>query len=76
MGAVLDPDPDIRPKLVAEDKVEEKPPSIGCCFQGRCPRNLGEICKKEEPPWQISQNGNAIRCHIKIKDLNKLQKLN
>jgi len=42
LGAVLEPDPDIKPKLIAEDIVEEKPPEKGCCFQGRCPRILGE----------------------------------
>ncbi len=74
LGAVLEPDPDIKPKLVAEDIVEEKPPEKGCCFQGRCPRILGDKCKKETPPWQIGDNGNAIRCHISIKDLKKEQK--
>ena len=73
LGAVLEPDPDLKPALVAEDIVEEKPPEIGCSFQGRCPRVLGEKCFKETPPWQISKNGNAIRCHIDIKDLLKYQ---
>ena len=69
IGAVLEPDPDIKPKLVAEDIVEEKPPEIGCSFQGRCPRILGDKCREEVPPWQIGQNGNAIRCHIDIEEL-------
>ena len=73
LGAVLEPDPDLKPALVAEDIVEEKPPEIGCSFQGRCPRVLGEKCFKQTPPWQISNNGNAIRCHIDIKDLLKYQ---
>ena len=75
IGAVLEPDPDIKPKLVAEDIVEEKPPEIGCCFQGRCPRIVGDKCKNETPPWQIGENGNAIRCHIDIKDLKAQQAL-
>ena len=73
LGAVLEPDPDIKPKLVAEDIVEEKPPKNGCSFQGRCPRILGDICKNEVPPWQIVENGNCIRCHIKIEDLKNQQ---
>ncbi|MAJ66615.1 MAG: ABC transporter ATP-binding protein [Candidatus Pelagibacter sp.] len=73
LGAVLEPDPDIKPKLVAEDIVEEKPPEKGCCFQGRCPRIIGEKCKIEVPPWQIGENGNAIRCHIDIDDLKNKQ---
>ena len=73
LGAVLEPDPDIKPKLVAEDKIEEKPPEKGCSFQGRCSRIIGDKCKNETPPWQISEGGNAIRCHININDLEKLQ---
>ncbi len=73
LGAVLEPDPDIKPKLVAEDIVEEKPPENGCSFQGRCPRILGDICKNEVPPWQTCENGNSIRCHIKIDDLKSQQ---
>ena len=73
IGAVLEPDPDIKPILSAEDLVEENPPDRGCSFQGRCPRMIGEICEKESPPWQTSKNGNAIRCHISLKDLEKLQ---
>ena len=69
IGAVLEPDPDIKPKLVAEDIVEEKPPEKGCCFQGRCPRILGDKCREEVPPWQVGENGNAIRCHIDIEEL-------
>ncbi len=76
LGAVLEPDPDVKPKLVAEDIVEEKPPEQGCSFQGRCPRILGDICKNEVPPWQIGQNGNSIRCHIKVDDLKKQQNIN
>ena len=73
LGAVLEPDPDIKPKLVAEDIVEEKPPEKGCSFQGRCPRKIGDICNLEVPPWQIGENGNAIRCHINIDELASLQ---
>ena len=73
LGAVLEPDPDLKPVLTAEDRVEESPPEIGCSFQSRCPKALGEKCFTETPPWQISKNGNAIRCHIKIENLFKQQ---
>ena len=64
---------DIKPKLIAEDIVEEKPPENGCSFQGRCPRILGDKCRSEVPPWQVGENGNAIRCHIGIEKLKNLQ---
>ena len=73
LGAVLEPDPDIKPKLVAEDMVEEKPPEKGCSFKGRCPRKIGDICNSEVPPWQKGEDGNAIRCHINIDELASLQ---
>ena len=73
LGAVLEPDPDIKPKLVAEDIVEEKPPKKGCSFQGRCSRIVGDICKNEIPPWQLTDRGNSIRCHIPLKELQKDQ---
>ena len=73
LGAVLEPDPDIKPKLVAEDIVEEKPPKKGCSFQGRCSRIVGDICKNEIPPWQLTTSGNSIRCHIPLKELQKAQ---
>ena len=73
LGAVLEPDPDIKPQLVAEDIVEERPPQRGCSFQGRCSRIVGDICKNEIPPWQLTDSGNSIRCHIPLKELQKEQ---
>jgi len=73
IGAVLEPDPDIKPKLVTEDIVEEKPPEKGCCFQGRCPRILGDKCRNETPPWQLGKDGHAIRCHLNINELTFAQ---
>ncbi len=45
----------------------------GCRFHTRCPRKIGEICEKEEPPWQESENWHRICCHIPIEELTKLQ---
>ncbi|QYN18723.1 ABC transporter ATP-binding protein [Amycolatopsis sp. DSM 110486] len=44
------------------------PPS-GCRFHTRCPRQLGEICRTQEPPWQDTGKGNTYRCHIAPQDL-------
>ena len=71
LGAVLEPDPDIKPKLVAEDIVEDRPPEKGCSFQGRCPKIIGDICKNETPPWIKADNGNLIRCHLSLEELRK-----
>lgn len=48
------------------------PPS-GCRFHTRCPRFLGEICRREEPPWQTPVEGHAYQCHIPPADLAGLQ---
>ncbi len=64
LGAVLEPDPDHQPRLVADDMTELSPPAKGCPFQRRCRRKVGAICDDETPPWQSTENGHAIRCHI------------
>jgi peptide/nickel transport system ATP-binding protein len=76
LGAVLEPDPDTKPILLASDTPELAPPEKGCPFQRRCPLSLGDICKNETPPWQspTGEEGHKIRCHIPIEELLTLQK--
>jgi peptide/nickel transport system ATP-binding protein len=45
----------------------------GCAFHTRCPRKLGEICEREEPPLHPAGEGHAIRCHIPAAELERLQ---
>ena len=73
LGAVLEPHPDSVPVLSADDIVELSPMPIGCPFQRRCPRRLGEICDTETPPWQRVSQEHLIRCHIPHGDLKKIQ---
>ncbi len=73
LGAVLEPHPDSVPVLSADDIVELSPMPIGCPFQRRCPRRLGEICDTETPPWQRVNQEHSIRCHIPHGDLKKIQ---
>ena len=54
------------------------PPS-GCRFHTRCPRRQllpegGAICETHEPPWQSSDEGHRIYCHIPVEQLSALQK--
>ncbi len=46
----------------------------GCRFHTRCPRFLGDICTTEEPPWQATDGGHGIRCHIPLADLALAQR--
>ncbi len=73
LGAVLEPDPDIRPNLVAEDIVELLPPATGCPFQRRCSRRIGDICDQQIPPWRTTEPGHAIACHIPLEELRAMQ---
>jgi peptide/nickel transport system ATP-binding protein len=45
----------------------------GCRFHPRCPRKIGEICEKEEPPWQENGHWHRICCHIPLEELIELQ---
>ncbi len=69
LGAVLEPDPDVAPKLIADDVVELSPPARGCPFQRRCSRKLGAICDSEMPPARQLRAGHVINCHIPADEL-------
>ena len=74
LGAVLEPVPGSVPVLLADDVVELAPPAMGCAFQRRCPYKVGEKCSNEAPPWQESDSGHMIRCHIPRHELQKHSK--
>ena len=61
-----------RIRLAGELPGHAEPPS-GCVFHTRCPRKLGEICEREEPPLAEVQPGRFLRCHIPLEDLRRLQ---
>jgi peptide/nickel transport system ATP-binding protein len=70
---VIDPDArSVRIRLRGPVPTSLKPPS-GCRFHQRCPRALGEICRREEPPWQQDGSEHAYRCHIAPSDLGRQQ---
>jgi peptide/nickel transport system ATP-binding protein len=48
-------------------------PPTGCVFHTRCPRFLGEICETQEPPLVEVEPDHAMRCHIPIDELRRLQ---
>ena len=48
-------------------------PPTGCVFHTRCPRFLGDICVNTEPPLAEAEPGHAIRCHIPLEELGRLQ---
>jgi peptide/nickel transport system ATP-binding protein len=61
-----------RIRLEGEIPSAINPPS-GCVFHTRCPRKLGEVCERHEPPLLESEPGHQIRCHIPADVLAPLQ---
>jgi peptide/nickel transport system ATP-binding protein len=61
-----------RIRLEGEIPSAANPPS-GCVFHTRCPRYLGDVCKTTEPPLHESEDGHAIKCHIPVDELRRLQ---
>ena len=41
----------------------------GCCFAGRCPRRIGEICDREPPPVRRPSATHTIACHHELATL-------
>ncbi len=58
--------------LVGDIPSAADPPS-GCVFHTRCPRFLGEICQTVEPPLVEVEPDHAMRCHIPVEELRRLQ---
>jgi peptide/nickel transport system ATP-binding protein len=57
-----------RIRLTGELPSASNPPG-GCVFHTRCPRKLGVICEREDPPLASAGEGHAIRCHIPPEEL-------
>jgi peptide/nickel transport system ATP-binding protein len=73
IGAVLEPVPGARPKLLAVDVAELAPPPCGCPFQRRCHRRIGAVCDTDTPPARLVREGHVIRCHHTLESLVALQ---
>ncbi|MEX1105470.1 MAG: ABC transporter ATP-binding protein [Ilumatobacteraceae bacterium] len=62
----------VRIRLDGEIPTPADPPS-GCVFHPRCPRAMPGICEVTEPPLAEVSPGHAMRCHIPIDELRRLQ---
>ncbi len=70
--ATLDGGGQARIRLQGEIPSAANPPD-GCVFHTRCPRKLGPICEQQEPALTADARGHALRCHIPITELARLQ---
>lgn len=77
--ALLSAVPSIDPSAVQRPmKLEGDIPSQidvpgGCRFHLRCPHYLGDICREQAPPWQLTDRGSGILCHIPLPELQAQQ---
>jgi len=61
-----------RIRLSGEIPSAINPPS-GCVFHTRCPRAIDGVCAESEPPLGEAAAGHAIRCHIPVTELARVQ---
>ncbi len=69
LHAVLEPDPDTAPTLLAADVPETQPPQHGCPFQRRCHRAVAGLCESQAPPARDAGDDHIIRCHLPLEQL-------
>ena len=63
-----------RPRIRLQGEIPSAAePPAGCVFHTRCPRKIGEICEREEPPLAEVEPGHTMRCHIPLEELRRLQ---
>lgn len=73
--AVPRPVPGQRPSeiVMAAGELKALHSQQGCFFAPRCPRKIGSMCDQDLPPWQVSNNGHGILCHIPRDELIQSQ---
>ncbi len=69
----IDPETKHEPIPLEGDVPNQIDMPTGCPFHPRCPRLLGDICVKEAPPWQETDSGKRIFCHIPLAELTEVQ---
>jgi peptide/nickel transport system ATP-binding protein len=70
----VDGEPTKRIRLTGEIPSPANPPS-GCVFHPRCPRAIPGVCEVTEPPLAEVSPGHAMRCHIPLDELRRLQSI-
>jgi peptide/nickel transport system ATP-binding protein len=77
LSSISIPDPTVEQKTV---RLSGSIPSAreipsGCRFNTRCPRKIGEICEREDPPKRMADghNNHIIFCHIPLEELKKVE---
>jgi peptide/nickel transport system ATP-binding protein len=74
--ALLSANPSLEDRGVERIRLKGELPSAsnlpsGCVFHTRCPRKIGAICEREEPPLVPAGEGHGIRCHLPTAELGR-----
>ena len=74
LSAISIPDPRVHQEKIRLEGPVPSPidPAPGCRFSSRCPRRIGAICDREDPPVHDVANGHRIACHIDLDSLREL----
>ena len=74
LSAVPTAEGEERPRIrLAGDIPSHADPPSGCVFHTRCPRFIGDVCVKQEPPLREVEPGHMWRCHYTAEELRELQ---
>ena len=75
LSAISIPDPSIEQEIVRLEGPVPSPINLasGCRFASRCPRKVGEICEREDPPLYQFGDNHRLYCHIPREDLEKMR---
>ena len=75
LSAIPLPDPSARQRVIRLEGPVPSPvdPGPGCRFHTRCPRKLGALCEREDPPTREAAPGHVIRCHIPLEELRRIE---
>jgi peptide/nickel transport system ATP-binding protein len=74
MSAIPSVDGEVKQRIRLEGEIPSpaNPPS-GCVFHPRCHRVIAGVCEVTEPPLREVSPGHAMRCHISLDELARLQ---
>ncbi|HET6521505.1 MAG TPA: ABC transporter ATP-binding protein [Geminicoccaceae bacterium] len=74
LSAISIPDPQVWQEKIRLEGAVPSPtdPGAGCRFASRCPRKVGGVCEREDPPVHEPARGHRIACHIPLPQLRAL----
>ena len=73
LSSVPEADPDqVMPALRSDVGLSAESRQSACPFAARCPWSLGEVCRRDDPPWRPVTETHAVHCHLPLDQLSNL----